>query len=66
MDFRYPYPLAYVWLCVLKGTKRFYHIFKRVWRNFEITSFLGLAALIIAPTVVLPQCVSGLICRPWY
>jgi hypothetical protein len=51
MDFEYPYPLAIVWLCVLKKTRRLYHTYKEFGRSLKVCHFWGQATLIIALTV---------------
>jgi hypothetical protein len=41
MDFKYPYPLAIVWLCVLKKTRRFYHNYEEFGGILKLPHFWG-------------------------
>jgi hypothetical protein len=50
-DFKYPYHLAIVWLCVLKKNRRFYHNYVGFGGILKVNHFCGQATLIIAPTV---------------
>jgi hypothetical protein len=41
MDFKYPYPLTIVWLCVLKKTRRFYHHYEEFGGILKLPHFWG-------------------------
>ncbi len=41
MDFKYTYPLAIVWLCVLKKTRRFYHNYEEFGGILNLHHFWG-------------------------
>jgi hypothetical protein len=41
MDFKYPYSLAIVWLCVLKKTRRFYHNYEEFGGFLKLHNFWG-------------------------
>jgi hypothetical protein len=55
MDFKYPYPLAIVWLCVFKKTRRFYHNYEGYGRILKAYHFWEQATLLITPTVNIIQ-----------
>jgi hypothetical protein len=41
MDFKYPYSLAIVWLCILKKTRRFYHNYEEFGGILKLHHFWG-------------------------